>query len=232
MLFRSQVTTRAPVQTEAHSTVRGERSIASLADGSRIELNTATQLRASVTDERREVWLDAGEAYFEVAEDRNRPFVVHAGNHRITVLGTKFSVRRAGADVRIAVAEGRVRIEANAESGESANAASHTLTPGATATVRGPETLVTAGSAERVLNALRWREGMLSFDHITLGEAAEEFNRYNQRRIVITDPQTAATRIGGTFRADNIDGFVRLLEDIYGLRIERRADEVRIGGGV
>lgn len=212
---------------ERFATAVGARRLLALADGSRVELNTATIVRTGVTPARRDVWLDRGEAYFEVAHDSGRPFVVHAGPRTITVLGTKFSVRRDGDRVSVSVVEGRVRIEpAGAGGGER----SATIAGGDVAIAQGPSTLVTANSAERVESGLAWRQGVLTFDQATLAEAAAEFNRYNRRQIVIGDPETAAIRIGGTFDADNIDAFVRLLRDAYGLEVEVRSGQTRISG--
>lgn len=209
----------------AFETAVGGRRVVSFPDGSRIELNTATRVRAAVTAQRREVWLDRGEAYFDVANAEGLPFVVHAGERTITVLGTRFSVRRDGDRVTVSVLEGRVRVE-------SADAASRspssTLEGGEIAVGRGPSTLVTASSTERVASELAWRDGRLTFEQETLAEAAAEFNRYNRRQLVVDDPEAAAIRIGGTFQASNVDAFVRLLRDAYGLRVSEQGDRVRI----
>jgi transmembrane sensor len=143
------------------------------------------------------------------------------------VLGTKFSVRRDGDRVSVSVLEGRVRVEqvGGAQPGRSA-----TVTGGDVVVAEGPSTLVAANAGERVQRDLAWRQGMLSFDQATLAEAAAEFNRYNQRQLVIDDPETAAIRIGGTFQASNIDAFVRLLREAYGLRIEVHGGQTRISG--
>lgn len=222
---------QGPVEV-AHSqtitTAVGGRKFVPLDDGSRIELNTATMLRASVTPENREVWLDQGEAYFEVRHSDTIPFVVHAGPRTITVLGTKFSVRRDGNRVTVSVVEGRVRVEGTVSRGQPGAGSSSIITTGDVAITEGSSTLVAAKSPERVANTLAWREGMLTFDQVTLGEAAAEFNRYNPRKIVIDDPEVASIRIGGTFRASNIDAFVRLLHDAYGLEISVSGDEVKI----
>src|SRR5690606_8994575 len=100
-----------PAQARYETPVGGHQSLP-LRDGSRMELNTDTRVRAAVTASAREVWLDRGEAYFEVRHDAQRPFVVWAGERKITVLGTRFSVRRDGDKIRVAVAEGRVEIAA------------------------------------------------------------------------------------------------------------------------
>ncbi len=202
----------------------GGRRTVPLSDGSKVEMNTATVLRTAVTEKHREVWLDKGEAYFEIARQEGAPFVVHAGSRTVTVLGTKFSVRRDGERVTVSVVEGRVRVDdASAQTAPAA-----IITAGVVAIARGPSTLVTARSEERVENGLAWRDGMLTFDQSTLAEAATEFNRYNRKRIEIADPEAANIRIGGTFQASNVDAFGRLLRDAYGLKIESDAGTMKI----
>ena len=79
-------------------------------------------------------------------------------------------------------------------------------------------------------DALAWRGGMLKFDQAPLSEVAAEFNRYNRRRIVVTDPAVAAIPIGGAFQASNVEAFTRLLRDAYHLRITTKSDEITISG--
>jgi transmembrane sensor len=213
------------VRAERYATPLGGRGVVRLDDGSEVELNTATALRAAVSEARREVWLDRGEAFFEVRHDARLPFVVHAGSRTITVLGTKFAVRRDAERVTVTVLEGRVRVDDSASLQASPAVI---MTPGDVAIARGASTLLAEHSEERVEDALAWRSGMLSFDQASLADAAAEFNRYNRKRIVIDDPAVAGMRIGGTFQAANVDAFVRLLHDAYGLKIVENADEVRI----
>lgn len=204
--------------------IGGHKSV-NLPDGSKVELNTSSGVRAAVGHKGREIWLDRGEAYFEVAHDRSRPFVVHVGNRQVTVLGTKFSVRRDGDKVSVFVREGRVRVD---DMRGSQAVRSTTITGGEIALTRGAATLVTARSNERVEDALAWREGMLSFDQDPLFEVAAEFNRYNHQQLIVTDAAAANMRIGGTFPASRPVEFVRLLRDAYGLKIEQTPDEIRI----
>lgn len=207
------------------STPVGARRIIPLVDGSRVELNTATIVRAALNDKRREVWLDKGEAYFEVAHLAGRPFVVHAGDRTVTVLGTKFSVRRDGEKVTVSVIEGRVRIDDAAKPNEVPTAI---ITAGDVAIAQGSSTLLSAKSEEHVAAALAWRDGVLNFDRTSLADAAAEFNRYNNKRIVIADAEAGEIRIGGTFEASNVDAFVRLLHDAYGLRVTATSTEVKL----
>lgn len=203
----------------------GANETVALSDGSKIELNTATQIRTAVSNETREIWLDRGEAYFEVAHRDGQPFVVHAGTHKVTVLGTKFSVRLDGDKISVAVAEGRVRVDDEAN---PAAVRSAIITGGDLAMARGTSTLIAVRAEDRVEQALAWRDGMLSFSDTTLAEAAAEFSRYGPREVVVTDPHVAAIRIDGAFQADNVDAFLRLLNDAYGLRVERDPEQIRI----
>lgn len=206
-------------------TGRGERKIAALADGSEIELNTATRIRAAIGGSSREVWLDEGEAYFSIARHDGQRFIVHAGNRSITVLGTKFNVRRDGSRLILSVVEGKVSL-ADTNSGSSGRAV--VVTGGDTAVADGASTVVTAGLEDKVGEALSWRDGMLSFDQSSLAEAAAEFNRYNEKSIVITDAAAGDIRIGGTFKWNNVDAFARIMRDAYGLHVEDDGSVIKI----
>jgi transmembrane sensor len=219
----TQMAEAAPDGAAKFDTPIGGRRVIPLEDGSKVELNTASVVRTSITNDSREVWLDKGEAYFEVAHLEGRPFVVHAGSRTVTVLGTKFSVRRDGDKVTVSVVEGRVRV---ADSHDATPAT--IITGGDMAIARGPATLFTAKSEKRVENALSWREGVLSFDQSPLSEVAAEFNRYNRKPIIIRDKAASEIRIGGIFPSSNPDAFVRLLRDAYGLHVDNREDAVII----
>ena len=207
------------------STPVGGRRTIPLVDGSRLELNTATVVRAAVSDKRRDVWLDQGEVYFEVAHLAGHPFVVHAGNRTVTVLGTKFSVRRDGDKITVSVIEGRVRIDDAEQPNDVPTAI---ITAGDVAVSQGASTLLSEQSQERVVEDLGWRDGILNFEHTSLADAAAQFNRYNSKQIVIADSETGQIRIGGTFQASNVDAFVRLLHDAYGLRVTTTSTQVKL----
>lgn len=192
-----------------------------LADGSNVTLNTDTSIRVAETAAERNVELQAGEAFFEVAKDPARPFIVHAGRTRVIAVGTQFSVRRDRDGLDVIVAEGRVRV---VDSSKGEAVPDIKLAAGEIAHLREDGVLVSQESLPRVQDALSWRRGFLVFRDTTLAAAAAEFNRYNTRKIAIQDPQTAAIRIGGNFRATNLEVFVRLLEDSFPIEA-RRADE-------
>ncbi|GGY97153.1 FecR domain-containing protein [Pseudoduganella plicata] len=204
---------------QQYATRIGENRVVALADGSRIMLNTDSRLRAA-PDAARKVWLDRGEAYFDIAHDPAHPFIVEAGDSRVTVLGTRFTVRRTGAGVRVLVAEGRVRVT---ESG-----AAVTLTRNEEAVALGGRIARATRTEAQTGQRLAWREGRIVFDQTRLADAAAEFNRYNERRIVVADPDIAGIRIGGSFSPANVDGFARLLEQGFGLTARRDGNDILI----
>ena len=213
-------------QGQQYATAVGARQSVALADGSRLTLNTATQVRTAVNDSGRKVWLDAGEAYFDIAHDKKRPFVVIAGDRRITVLGTRFLVRRQGEQVNVTVEEGRVQIASAHPGAKSAEPT--VLTRNQAAVTHADNVLVMSKATKQVDDELSWREGKLVFDQTTLADAAAQFNRYNTRQLVIADPAIAQVRIGGSFDANNMSGFVALLKQGFGLAAHERGNEIRI----
>lgn len=212
---------QVPPQHSLHTDIGGRR-MTTLADGSSIELNANTRVRTRIDNRRREVWLDQGEAYFEIEHDPSRPFVVHAGSRAVTVLGTRFLVRRTGDQVTVAVREGKVRVE-----GERSAARALILKPGQIAVADGESTLISADSTEKVEQALSWRTGFITFDGTTLADAALEFNRYNRKKMTVA-PDAAGIRISGIFEARNVAAFSRLMRDGLDLEVVDTETEISI----
>lgn len=189
-----------------------------LADGSSVTLNTNSDIRVVLTKEQRSVSLQSGEAFFDVAKDSARPFVVEAGDKRITAIGTQFSVRRDDSDVRVIVTEGKVRIDGAGKP--------PILVAGAIARTSDASVRLQQGAPRKAEEELSWRTGYLTFDTIELADAVAEFNRYTLRQIVVNDPKVAALRVSGKFRASNAEGFIRVLHDGFGIRTQTVGDKV------
>lgn len=185
-----------------------------LPDGSHIDLNTNTDMRIAQSPTERALWLDKGEAYFEIAHERKRPFVIHAGPSTITVLGTKFVVRRNDSTVTVSVVDGLVRLTP----ATGVNSGSATIARGDIAIVDGNSMRITANELDQIKRGMAWRYGKVVFDDTRLADAAAQFNRYNVRRLIVAG-KAADLRIGGSFRLGNADGFARLLERVYGLQV-------------
>ena len=207
-----------------YATLVGGRETVGFADGTRVELNTDTVIRARMTTAERTVWLDKGEAYFTVKHDAAHPFIVYAGNRRITDLGTRFLVRHDTGRTEVAVTQGRVRFDTPG----SKEARVATLTQGDVATATGSAMSLTHKSASELTGELSWMKGVLIFKHTALGDAVSDFNRYNQEKLVIADPAVAALEIRGTFRTKDAELFARVVRDALKLKVENDGDEIVI----
>lgn len=192
-------------------------SIATLKDGGRYEL--------AFTPSERRLRLTEGELYVDVAKNPERPFVVETGGVTVRAIGTAFNVRRMSGALEVLVTEGRVRIETN-EAGVESPAAE--VAPGERARldlgVSAPRPAIVALSPAEIARELEWQSVRLQFDELPLAAVAHEFNLRNVQQLRVADPAIGRLRISGAFRADQVDGFVRLLEASYGLKAVRDPD--------
>lgn len=205
------------------TTAHGEREIVSLADGSKIELNTDTEVRVGTKAGQRIAELVRGEAYFQVEHDGAHPFTVIAGDHRIRDLGTKFLVRKSLTGLRVALVEGRAQLEpASNDSGQRPVV----LNPGDVAIANANGIVVSLKPTHELADDLAWRHGGLVFHNASLADAVAQFNRYGNVRLVVTDPAAGRLTINGAFRAAGAENFAGVAHEIFGLRVERRENEI------
>ena len=209
-------------QDRIYSTPVGGHEKIVFADGTKVELNTDTVLRARMTTDQRVVWLEKGEAYFQVKHDAVHPFTVMVGERRVTDLGTAFLVRRDESRMELAVVQGKVRFDA----GTAHQAA--TLTPGDVVTASGSTVFEAKKTGAALQNELGWRRGVLVFEDTELSAAAQEFNRYNRKKVIVADAHTAHLRIGGTFPSTNVDAFADAAEAILGLHVKTQGNVIVI----
>lgn len=198
-----------------HETVR-------LDDGSQIELNTDTTVRVASEGNERKVWLDKGEAYFQIRHDSEHPFTVVTPDLRIVDLGTKFVVRRTSSNLKVSLVEGSARLEPG-EGGHSV-----VLKPGEIAVAAGDSIAVTKVAPRTLDMEMSWRRDVLVFNHVTLAAAADEFNRYNREKLVIADPTAASRTIGGTFPKNGLVDFAEVARAMLGLKVTKDADRIVI----
>jgi len=207
---------------KTYATAVGERERLTLADGSQIELNTNTVLRTQINAQQRNIWLDRGEVYFEVTHNAKKPFVVMVAGHRLVDIGTKFVVRRDDGQFRVAVLEGSVALD-DGKGGQE-----KILQPGDVAIASAGRIALTRKTQAALSDDMGWKRGVLVFDATPLAEAVREFNRYSNRKLIITDPQTAALTIDGTFPSNNAQAFIRLAQAVLGLTVKDRGDDIVI----
>ena len=205
-------------EVQVYRTDIGERAMVTLADGSQATLNTATVLAVDYTRKRRGLRLIAGEAWFDVAKNPNRPFVVAAADHQVIAVGPSFHVRLDPNRLRVAVSEGRVRL---ADAHDTPLAA---ISAGQRADLK-PGGLVVGQGGPATGD---WRAGRLHFEAAALGDAILEMNRYRKTPIVVADPVAANLRISGVFDAGEASSFLEALPLSQPVRVVRQEGGARI----
>lgn len=213
-------------ETTFATPVGGQKTL-SLSDGTRVTLNTDTSIRIERKGAARRVWLEKGEAYFEVHHDSAHPFIVWTAGHRITDLGTKFSVRNRpdGLGLKVVLIEGAAEIR-SADAWVTNHRA--ILKPGDVAVATARTLAVSREAATSIGEDLTWRQGLLVFRHTTLAEAVAEFNRYNEQKISIADSEVGEMRIAGTFQARNTELFTEAVKELFKLRVSKSGDQTII----
>lgn len=206
-----------------------------LDDGSVVELNTGAKIDVQFSAAERRVRLVQGEAHFNVAKNPARPFVVASGKISVRAVGTAFSVAMSDHEIAVLVTEGSVRVQDET--------AIQTMSPeGAPLLSRGQRVVFNAdatAAVERSLavetvtpaqmeQALSWQAMRLEFVAMPLRDVVAEFNRYNRQRLVVHDEAAAQILVEGNFRADNVEGFARLLEASFGVSVTRLGDELHL----
>jgi len=215
---------RAPAD-RTYATPLGGNETVSFADGTKIELNTDTLIRARMTTNERTIWLDHGEAYFQVKHNSARPFTVMVAGHRITDLGTKFLVTADAGKLQVALVQGRARID-TADKWMAQHSA--LLKPGDVVLATTDSMSRTRENTSELATQLSWRRGLLVFHRTPLAQAAYQINRYNREKVRIADAALNDLPISGTLSATDPDQFARVLENIFGLKAQRTRGEIVI----
>ena len=179
-----------------------------LADGSTVVLNTSSELVVKMSEQQRHLVLISGEALFQVAPDRTRPFVVLTETMVVRAVGTVFDVRLGADRMNVTVTEGTVELGQARASEVQTQPQRLSVNERAIVDRTGAVEVRSIAAAE-VERQLSWRDGLLSFDNDTLAAAAAEINRYNRRQVVIDDATLGSMPIVGRFRTTDVDDFAR-----------------------
>lgn len=212
---------------QRYQTLVGEIRRVPLDDGSMAAINTDTALDVSFEKARRSVKLERGEAWFQVAKDQDRPFVVAAGPVRVQAVGTAFSVRRKSVGAEVRVTEGVVEVWSDTGSGQER------MRVGAGEQVFVSDEAGPSAPLARPLEmerALSWRDGQIVFDGDTVAAACAEFNRYNSRKIVVVDPDLEGRTVIGWFRTNEPESFARAVAIAHDVHVEASRDVIMLGG--
>jgi transmembrane sensor len=236
------------VHSDAVVTGVGEQRTLTLEDGTRVYLNTNSRAVVRYGKHERRVDLESGEALFEVARRPEWPFVVRAGNRQVKALGTAFIVRRDERNVAVTLVEGKVAVSVLQPRDVPELAPSSTKTaPAEPAAPLQSETsgVLTLAPGQRVTFAssdppkldlpsldrvTAWQRGQVAFDETPLADAVAEMNRYSTIQVVIKDPEAAAIRISGIFRAGDSVNFAAAVSRTYGLQVRTDANVLTLTG--
>jgi transmembrane sensor len=190
-----------------------------LPDGSRVELRNGSGVDVAYSTAERRIRLRAGEAMFTVHKNPARPFVVRAADVAIRAVGTMFDVRLDPGRVQVVVTQGKVAVDRAGFDGApvyvSAGEAVTISLPSS-----GPLPPVVVWDRKKLGKELDWQAPRFQFYETPLAEAVAEFNRRNREQLTIADGELRSMPIGGTFRADDVAGFARILEAIMPVRAE------------
>jgi transmembrane sensor len=201
-------------QTEVGQT----RSVA-LEDGSHVTLDTGSRIEVALREGERRIDLINGDAYFEVAKDPKRPFVVSMNRARVVAVGTQFYITRGDNAVIILVTEGTIRLERDAQSPQQVSAGSEARLDATGLRISRPTDM-------EVQEMLEWRNGYLLFRDTALVEAVAKFNRYVSKKMFIEDPALDGIHIGGHFRLNDVQGFLWLLKSGFPVNVDERSERI------
>ncbi len=182
-----------------------------LPDGSKVVLGAASRLSSHFSGARRLVKVERGEAFFDVAKDPQRPFVVEAGDLRVTALGTSFNVRRGVERIVVTVEKGVVEVASSSAPpwrAEAGQQVSYSIADGKLATADVDPMLATA-----------WQQGVLKYVREPLADVVADLNRYSTRHITISDPALAQQRYTGTVFGNHVDDWLGALETAFPVRV-------------
>jgi transmembrane sensor len=229
-----------------YTTGIGEQRVVRLDDGTRLSLNSGTHVRITYSDSERRVELARGEAYFEVAHNPARPFIVTAGNHEVIAIGTTFVVRYETAQTAVTLLEGRVAVAPVPDTSAGPQSAGTDLRPtgvGDAAQREGVEQELILSPGERVTFAIgrerrldeprieavtAWRRGEVVLDNTELADAVAELNRYDKNTLIIDDPKIAVLNISGIYQAGDSGGFARTIAKLYDLEVVERPNRIHL----
>lgn len=230
-LFAWRLVPRPAPAGERYATAATVQRSVALSDGSLVDINSGSDLRVSFTAQERHVALGTGEGYFKVAHDASRPFIVSAGGVSVRAIGTAFSVRVAAESVDVLVVEGRVEVIREGVPPDGSGVVRPSL--GASERASVPRDVSAAVpkiekvDAAAIRTLLAWQDRMTSFTDVPLREVVARFNRRNALQLVIADTELGERKIGGVIALDQVEAFVRLLEQDGDVAVERRGpDEI------
>jgi transmembrane sensor len=219
------------LRPDVYSTATGERRMVTLNDGSRLSLDSESEVRVSYNSRARDVRLVRGQALFAVARDVERPFSVEAGGRKVVATGTEFNVDLLETELFVTLVEGHVVVlpgEAPSATRATGGPPTDPLLPGGIELVAGEQLAFRSKASPSVRRvdvklATAWESGRLVFENEPLSAVAARVSRYNNHTLRIADARAAELRISGVFAADDMDGFISTVTAYLPVRVQTNA---------
>lgn len=202
-------------------TAVGESKSVNLADGSVITLNTNTRLEVLFDEKQRRITLDHGEAFFEVAKDPDRPFIVNNCSSEVRAIGTAFNVHCSLGSSSVAVTEGIVKVTDSIP--DRSRETSQMLSMGE-GTVLSDSTGLTSPNKLNIDRIATWRHGELIFNNTLISDVLDEINRYSNMPIGLGSPELRNLRVTGRFGIEDRALLLKALKQSLSLSSETSED--------
>lgn len=206
-----------------YQTVHGQQQIVTLRDGSRVSLNTDSEIAVAFVGGQRRIELKRGEVLFDVVHDAAKPFTVKAGEEQVRALGTSFVLRRDVGQTTVTLIKGSVDVS-RLNGGETQQQA--ILKPGDRAIIDSADHLALDRPSVEAVTA--WRRGEVVFANTSLADAANELNRYGPVRIVVADAAVARLRVSGIFATNDAPEFAAAMAQLNGLHVKRSGETIEL----
>jgi transmembrane sensor len=212
-----------PLGAERFYTQLGEQRRIALTDGSSINLNTKSTVDVTINDEVREIVLHRGQANFNVAHDKSRPFRVKVGCATVTALGTSFDIYKSKGITVVSLFDGSVEVVTTVPAeqhgpGQSPQISKVVLSPGEQLRYVDAEGSVDVGAFDPS-QLTAWQEGRMKFHKTPLAQAIKEVNRYSNIKVKLHDKSLAALPVSGIFQQGRNEDFVRAVVSFHGLKM-------------
>ena len=239
------------IQAPTYATTIGEQRSLTLTDGSTVELNSRSKMVVRYSAQGRNVELLQGQALFRVAKDATRPFIVKIGATLVRAVGTEFDVYQKRGGTVVTVVEGRVAILTGrptalpeqrvvpptaTDEPQRSNLEFPAVPPGTVGNIMvaaGEQLTVTPKLIQiaehpNIANATAWTQRQLVFESASLADVADEFNRYNDRQLIVADPRLETFHVSGVFSSTDPASLIRFLRARPELRILETESQIRI----
>lgn len=202
----------------------GKRSTITLADGSKIWLNSGSILEfpAQFNGKKREIRLASGEMYIEVAHDKQKPFYVQTANFNVKVYGTKFNISNySGSTQSVVLVEGSVSVQ-------SKGFKELFITPNEKSTYSGAGAFET--QSVDVSQFISWKEGYLTFDKTPMTEVLQQIGRYYNLSFGFENDVNLQKRTctGKIYLSDNLDNVMTTITLLTSTKYEKQDNRIYI----